>query len=124
VRQEKIVSFRDLRVWQIAMDLAVDCYLLTRRYPKSELYGLTSQTRRAASSIPANIAEGHARQTNVYRNHVRIALGSHAELETVLELAGRLRYTADADVTVIQERLNRVGRMLHRLATSLEPPSP
>ena len=118
--QSKIQSFRDLEVWQLSMDLAVDCYTLTSKFPKSEVYGLMSQTRRAATSIPSNIAEGHPRQTSVYRNHVSIALGSQAELDTVLELAVRLCYVTTHDVEAISACLERVGRMLHRLADALE----
>lgn len=100
--QFRIQSFRDLNVWQEAMDLAVDCYALTAVFPKSEIYGLTSQARRAAVSIPSNIAEGHARPTSVYRNHVSIGLGSQGELDTLLELAVRLRYLTTNDINAFQ----------------------
>ncbi len=74
------------------------------RYPKHELYSLTSQTRRAATSIASNVAEGKARQTTVYRNHVSIALGSQAELDTVLELAVRLK-CVDEEMAVVTRHL-------------------
>ena len=77
-----IRSHRDLRVWQLGMDLTVECYKETSTFPKHELYGLTSQIRRAASSIPANIAEGHARGKNEYQQFLKIAQGSLTELET------------------------------------------
>lgn len=84
---EKIQSYKDLIVWQKAMTAAKDVYTLTASLPKAELYGLTSQIRRAAVSIPSNIAEGHKRGTRKdYRQFLRIALGSSAELETQLEL--------------------------------------
>ena len=118
--ERAIQSFRDLDVWQRAMDLSVECYRLTSVFPKHELYGLTSQTRRAATSIPSNIAEGHARQTAVYRNHVSIALGSQAELDTVLELAIRLGYVSVEQMAVVTSQLQNVGRMLHRLFAALE----
>ena len=118
--ERAIQSFRDLDVWQRAMDLSVECYRLTSVFPKHELYGLTSQTRRAATSIPSNIAEGHARPTAVYRNHVSIALGSQAELDTVLELAIRLGYVSVEQMAVVTSQLQNVGRMLHRLFAALE----
>ena len=84
-------TYRDLDAWKLGMDLVEHCYRVTAIFPKSELYGLTSQMRRAAVSIPSNLAEGHCRHsTKVFINHVDIALGSHGELETCIELAGRL----------------------------------
>jgi four helix bundle protein len=80
-------GFRELLVWRQAMDLARDCYLLTKHLPKEELYGLTSQMRRAAVSVPANIAEGNGRRTRKdYVGFLRIAQGSLRELETYLIL--------------------------------------
>ena len=75
------------------MDLVEVCYKTTAAFPRAELYGLTSQLRRAAVSIPSNVAEGHGRRTTkAYLNHVSIAIGSHAELATCIELAGRLDF--------------------------------
>ena len=116
----RILSFRDLEVWQEAMSLAESCYKLTAKYPAHEHYGLVSQTRRAAVSIPSNIAEGKVRPTNAYRNHVSIALGSQAELDTVVELACRLKLVTPDEVIPTKEHADRVGRMLYRLAASLE----
>lgn len=80
---QKVLSFRDLEVWQRGMDLVIAVYHATEVLPQSERYGLTSQMRRAAVSIPSNIAEGHARRSDgAYLNHLRIALGSQAELLT------------------------------------------
>jgi four helix bundle protein len=119
--EASILSFRDLEVWREAMDLAVDCYRLTDRFPKTESYGgIASQTQRAATSIPSNIAEGKVRPTNAFKNHVSIALGSHAELDTLLELAMRLEYTSAVALVPVRQRLNSVGRMLNRLHQSLE----
>ena len=79
----EIKSYRDLRVWQAGMDLVVRVYRLTQGFPTHELYGLTSQMRRAAVSIPSNIAEGHTRESSKeYLHHLSIAQGSLAELET------------------------------------------
>ena len=86
-------TYRDLEAWQRGMDLVECCYRISADFPKAELYGLTSQIRRAAVSIPSNVAEGRCRKsTAVFANHVDIALGSHGELETCLELAERLGF--------------------------------
>ena len=86
-------SFRELRVWQKAMDLVETVYLLTQDFPKQETYGLTSQVRRAAISIPSNIAEGHTREhIKEYLHHLSMAQASLAEVETQLEIAARLKY--------------------------------
>ena len=86
-----IQSYRDLKVWQQAMDLAEKCYRLTRQFPKDELYGMTSQVRRSAASVAANIAEGHGRNSRgEYIQFLRVAQGSLKELETHLILAVRV----------------------------------
>ena len=88
-----INSFRDLRVWQSGIDLVTHVYRLTQSFPRDEQYGLTSQMRRAAISIPSNIAEGHAREsTKEYLNHLSIVQGSLAELQTQIEIAQRLGF--------------------------------
>lgn len=102
------------------MELAVTCYRLTTTFPRHEVYGLASQARRAATSLATKIAEGHARQTRVFRNHVSIALGSQAELETVLELAIALNYLTSAEAAPVRTELEVVGRMLHRLGQALD----
>ena len=116
-----ILSFRDLEVWQLGMKLVVDVYRQTESFPPAERYGLTSQIRRAAVSIPSNIAEGHARRSDgAYLNHVRIALGSQAELGTELEIASRLGYLSDEVSSMLIARVDEVRRMLHGLRRSLE----
>lgn len=86
-------SYRDLEAWQKAMDLAVMCYQIAKKFPKYEIYGLTSQVQRAAISIPANIAEGRERHySKEFLKHLSIAYGSLAELETHIQLAERLNY--------------------------------
>lgn len=110
----------DLVVWQKAMDLVLAVYRLTKVFPRSELYALTNQMRRAAVSIPSNIAEGHAlKQTQAYIRHLAIASGSLAELETQLEIASRLGYLAPANRPVMRQA-NEVGRMLAGLRKSLQ----
>ena len=115
-----IESYRDLEVWQVAMDLAFDAYTTTRSFPRDELFGLTSQIRRSASSIPANIAEGWGRQSSAdYIRFLRIAQGSLKECETHIILARRLELlTADRSDPLLQ-RADRIGRMLRALIRSL-----
>jgi four helix bundle protein len=94
-----IRSYRDLELWQKAMDLVVETYGLTNLLPKSETYGLSSQIRRAAASVPANIAEGHGREhLGDYVHHLSVANGSLMELETHILVAGRLKYVQQAEV--------------------------
>ncbi len=112
-------TFRDLIAWQKAMVLAKGIYSWTNGMPTEEQYGLTSQMRRCAVSIPSNIAEGHARQSRPdYLKHLRIARGSLAELETHYELIVELNLlTADPD---LYERLRETDRVLQGLIRSLE----
>ena len=119
--RQRIRSFRDLHAWDAAMDLVLTTYALAARLPSAERFELGSQLRRAAVSIPSNIAEGHggvARQR--YVNHVRIALGSLAELDTQLELARRLGYLTHDDVIGAEQQVARTGQLLHGLARSLQ----
>ncbi len=98
-------SYRELRVWQEAMALAESCYELTRRFPKEELFGLTNQLRRAASSIPANIAEGYGRAgRNEYVQFLYVTQESLKELETHLLLAARVRCCTDAEILLRSAR--------------------
>jgi four helix bundle protein len=120
----KPLGFRDLDVWKRGMDLVVDVYRLTRAFPRSELYGLTDQARRAASSVPANVAEGNGRlYRKEYAHHVSIARGSVAELSTCLEIAQRLGYVSPAVVAPLLKLADDVSRMLLMLARALERPT-
>ena len=113
-------NYRDLEVWQKAMDLVVKCYQMTKKFPKSEIYGLTSQLQRAAVSVPANIAEGRERQyTKEFLQHLSIAYGSLAELETHLQIAERLNYIDPNQLKQLLEKTAEVGRMLNGLRRSL-----
>jgi four helix bundle protein len=115
-----IKSYRDLTVWQRAMDLAHMIYALTKNFPKTEEYRLTGQMVRAAISIPANIAEGNARATRKdYAHFVSIARGSTAELSTFLMLAMRIEMTAKEEIATALEKCEEVGRMLTALHRSL-----
>ena len=114
-----IRSFRDLIVWQKAMDLAVRVYKASEKLPRSEIFGLTSQLRRSAVSIPSNIAEGKAVGGQSYPRHIKIALGSEAELQTQIELANRLGMLSDQEASEALEDTAEVGRMLTALLNSL-----
>jgi four helix bundle protein len=114
-------GYRNLKVWITAMDLVDGCYRATASFPREETYGLTSQIRRAACSIPVNVAEGHCRRTTkAYANHVSIALGSHGEVETCLEIAERLGFLSNTRKKEILVNCDSVGRMLNGLYASLE----
>jgi four helix bundle protein len=114
-------SYRDLEVWQKAMDLVVEIYRLVGKFPRQEQYGLTLQMQRAAVSIPSNIAEGYGRlHRGDYIHHVSIARGSLAELETQLTLSVRLGFASRNDVLPIWSLTQDVGQMLTRLLSSLE----
>ena len=113
-------DFKDLLVWQKAMDLAEMVYALVKLLPKDEQFELSSQIRRAAVSIPSNIAEGQGRKSN--REFIRflsIARGSRAELETQLMLAQRLGYVTKEQIAPAILLCNEVGRMLHALMQSV-----
>ncbi|HLA28971.1 MAG TPA: four helix bundle protein [Syntrophales bacterium] len=116
-----IKSYRDLEVWQKAMELVVECYQITKCFPVKEVYGLASQLQRAAVSVPANIAEGRSRRHNKeFIQYISIAYGSLAELETHIEIAKRLGYiVADSAVELIN-KTSTIGRMLNGLRRSLE----
>ncbi|AFZ46276.1 hypothetical protein Cyast_0296 [Cyanobacterium stanieri PCC 7202] len=116
----EVKSYRDLMVWQKSMDLVVICYKLTSQFPKTEIYGLSSQIQRAAVSIPANIAEGKGRNhLGDYIRHLSIANGSLKELETHLMIVGRLGYLKDEELKVTLNKCEEIGRMLHSLMEKL-----
>jgi four helix bundle protein len=113
-------NFRELRVWQLGMQLAEEVYRLSQQFPKHETYGLSSQIQRAVVSIPANIAEGHAMgSTRDFLRYLAIAQGSLAELETHLMLAERLKYITCAQISPVMEKCSEGARMLRSLRTSL-----
>jgi four helix bundle protein len=117
-------GFRDLTVWQKAMDLAASVYRITKEFPADERFGLTSQMRRAAVSIPSNIAEGHARNsTGEFIQALGVAKGSLAELETQAEIAERLQMITRERNCELRTEMNEVGRMLNGLLNSLRSKS-
>src|SRR5579859_2670583 len=116
-----IKSYRDLKVWEKAMDLVSESYKLTKVFPKTEIFGLTSQLQRAAVSVPANIAEGHGREhLGDYLHHLSIANGSLMELETDLLLSVKLSYIPMSQVEPVLRIASEVGRMLAGLVRSLK----
>lgn len=113
-------SHRELIVWQKAMDLAVEVYRITKPFPKEETYALTNQIRRAATSIPANIAEGNARGTaKDYAQFLSIAKGSAVEVETFLLLAIRLEYLTESQAKPALDLLTEISKMLTVLRSRL-----
>ena len=115
-----IVSYRDLEAWKAAMNLLLATYAVARQLPQTERFELSAQMRRAAVSVPSNIAEGQATGPGGrYRHHVRIALGSLAELDTELEAVRRLEYSSEEALRVVAEHLAQTGRLLHGLDRSL-----
>ena len=117
---ETIKSYRDLLVWQQAMDIAVAVYETTRSWPKEEIYGLTSQVRRAATSVPANIAEGYGRESRgSYQQFLRIAQGSLKEMETHLLVAQRVGVSSREAIEPLLARSASVGTLLRLLIRKL-----
>ena len=113
-------NYRDLVAWQKAMDLVEMIYELTKGFPKEELYGITSQIRRAAVSIPSNIAEGQGRtSTKEFQNFLSIAHGSVREVETQVLIAQRLRYLQDGEAQKVLALAGETGRLINGLLNSL-----
>lgn len=123
-------NYKELQVWQRAKNFAVNLYGVTEKFPRTERFGLTSQIRRAASSVPANIAEGWGRQsTKEYIQFLTVARGSLMELETHLIIAGDLLYLKPNQLEESQREVEGIGQMLNRLIRALQarrafPPKP
>jgi len=116
-----IGSFRELRVWQLGMEVTEQVYRLTAEFPKSEVYGLSSQMRRAAVSIPSNIAEGQGRDSSKeFLHFLAIAFGSICELETQLILANRFSYLSDNDLQIVLSTLTATSKTTRGLQKSLK----
>ena len=115
------MKYSELVVWQKAMELVEEVYRLTQQFPNEEKFGLTSQIRRAAVSIPANIAEGHGRKyTNAYQNHLSIANGSLMELETLVQISNRLNMVNKVSQILVLQLTEEIGKMLAGLRKSLD----
>lgn len=116
-----VKSYKDLEVWQKAMDMVVMCYQITKSFPKSEVYGLAGQLQRAAVSIPANIAEGRERKhSKEFVQHLSIAYSSPAEVETHIQIAQRLSYVGSENAKQLLEKTSEIGRMINGLRKSIE----
>ena len=117
-------TYRDLIVWQKAMQLVTEIYKLTENFPKSETFGLRSQLRRAAISIPSNIAEGQGRDSSKeFCHHLSIAYGSLTEAETQIQIASNLGYITKDEAGKVLAQCNEVGRLLNGLLRSLRVPT-
>lgn len=117
----KVKDYKELKVWQKGIEIVDRIYRLTDRFPKSEVYGLAGQMRRAAVSIPSNIAEGFVRRgSKEYRQFLHVSLGSCAELDTQMIIANRRKYITDNDSRLLAEELNHETRMLVSLIGKLE----
>jgi four helix bundle protein len=113
-------NYSELIAWQRAMDLVESVYNATKLFPKEELYGLTSQLRRAAVSIPSNIAEGQGRKSlNEFLHFLSIAYGSLREVETQILIVGRLNYLDQPEVNKLIALTSEVGRLINGLSNSL-----
>ncbi len=118
-------SYQDLIVWQRSIDLVSEIYNLTSFFPKSEVYGLASQMKRAAVSIPSNIAEGYTRKhRQEYIQFSRISFASGAELETQIIIAKRLKLVPESEFKKSDELLSETMKMLNKLIASLNKPTP
>lgn len=115
-----INSFRDLIVWQVSMDLANVCFDIVEAIPHPYRFTFSNQLIPAGLSVPSNIAEGSRRPTKAYLNHLSISLGSHGELETLLEIIGRRKLAPQPLLAKGLLLAEPVGKMLHGLAESLE----
>jgi len=117
----KIKSFKDLRIWQEGIKLVKDIYLLSKKFPKDEIYGLSSQIRRCAVSIPSNIAEGFRRYHNKeYKQFLYITLGSCAELETQVIISHELEYIKEEIKEEIIKKIQYICKMVSRLIQKLD----
>jgi four helix bundle protein len=118
---ETVKSYKDLRVWQQAMALARECYTLTQSFPREELFGMVSQVRRAAVSVPANIAEGSGRGTTKdYIQFLRVARGSLRELETHLLLCRDVALVSEGQIGAVTAQIDSVSILLEKLIRSLQ----
>lgn len=118
--KEKIKSYQELIVWQKSIELVVEVYKLTEKFPASERYGLTLQMKRAAISIPSNVAEGSGRGSRKdFRHFILHAYGSGAELETQVEIAKKLPFGKNLNYDAVGQLLDEVMRMLNTLANEL-----
>ena len=119
--KKPITDYRDLDVWNESMNLAADIYRVTQAFPREEMFGMTSQMRRASVSVPANIAEGYGRQqTKPFIQFLRVSQGSLKEVETLVLLSVRVGLIAEVAADALVQRCQRVGKMLVGLVRKLD----
>ncbi len=115
-----IETYRDLDIWKKGIEVVKDVYKLTEEFPKQETYGLISQLRRSAISIPSNVAEGFKRYHNKeYKQFLHMSLGSCGELETQITIANELKYIQESEEAILLEKLDHIGRMISNLLKKL-----
>jgi four helix bundle protein len=121
MEKKKIESYKDLVVWQKGIELVNELYTVTKEFPKEEMFGLTNQIRRAAVSVPANIAEGWGRNsTKNYIQFIRISIGSLYEIETQLVIANNQNYITNQKKSTLSEKIDELGKMLNTLLKKLD----
>lgn len=119
---EKIYSYKGLDVWKKSLAVVKDIYRITNSFPRSEIFGLTNQIRRAAVSIPSNIAEGHSRNSrNEFKQFLFISLGSAAELETQLIISHEVGFLTKDDLSLLTCKIDEVGKMIRGIIKKLVP---
>jgi four helix bundle protein len=119
-----VKTYQDLLAWQRAMELVESVYRVTAKFPRHEIFALTKQLRRAAVSVPSNIAEGQGRGAcDAFAYHLRVALGSVQEIETQLSIGHRLEYVSNADISEVMQLADETGKLLRGLLKSLAEPN-
>lgn len=116
----RLSSYKELNVWKKSMAMAEKVYLATVNFPKEETYGLTSQIRRSAVSVPSNIAEGHSRTTKEFMQFIRVSIGSISEMETQMILANKLGYLKPQDFEQIVVMIDELDKMLRSMHVKLK----
>lgn len=110
------VGFKDLNIWKLGMEIVEDVYVLSQKLPKEEKYGIVSQMKRAAVSIPSNIAEGHSRNYNkVFVQFLRTSLGSVSELNTLILLTVNLKMIGKAEIILLEDKIDHISKMISKL---------
>lgn len=121
MNENKVTSYKDLIVWQKAIELVVLIYSITEEFPKEELYGIISQIRRASISIPSNIAEGNKKTTKKeYRQFLKTAYGSGSEIETLIVISKRLPFGRSLNFSKIDSLLNEIMKILNKIINQLQ----
>ena len=113
-------NFKNLKIWQLAITITKDVYLITNTFPKNEIYALVNQINRAAVSIPSNIAEGSNRSNTQFIHYLNISLGSSFELQTQLIIANKIEYISENQLTEIEDKITQLQKMISGLILKLK----